>query len=126
MVTGYKIYVDGVDITSYGTPAGYTVGYSLQDGGQGGLMLDGSERVDELSQRPVVTFPCMPLSEGRLNELYSLVVSEPIHSLNFYDPAQGQRTMRVRRSVSSPRYRGRGADGNLYWSGITITFRGIE
>ena len=126
MMNGYKIYLDGVDISQYGTPAGYSVGYQFEDGGQGGLMLSGAERVDELAKWPVITFPCMPLTDGQLQELFSLVLSVSTHSLNYYDPEKGQRTIRVKRSVSTPKYKGKGVDGNLYWTGVTVTFRGID
>ena len=126
MINGYEIYLDGVDLSPYGTPAGYSVGYQFEDGGQGGLMLDGSERVDELARWPVITFPCMPLTDEQLQQLLSLVVRFSTHSLNYYDPERGQRTIRVKRSVSTSKYRGRGADGNMYWTGVTLTFRGVE
>lgn len=122
----HKIYLDGVNIGRFGTQVGYSVTYEFEDGGQGGLMLDGSERVDELRRRPVITYPCMPLTEDQLQELYSLVLPYATHSLNFYDPEQGQRTISVKRSVSNAKYRGRGADGNLYWTGIVLTFKGIK
>lgn len=121
----HEIYLDGVDLTQYGTQTGYSVGYTFEDGGQGGLMLDGSTRVDELATLAVITHPCMPLTEGQLRDLLSLVLPFSTHTLNYYDPSSGQRTIRVRRSVSQPKYRGRGADGNLYWTGITLTFREI-
>lgn len=126
MITGHEIYLDGVDISPYGTPRGYSVGYQFEDGGQGGLMLDGSERVDELAKWAVITFPCMPLSEANLKTLYNLVLGFSTHSLNYYDPEVGQVTKRVRRSVSAPKYKGYGADGNMYWTGVTLTFKVIE
>lgn len=126
MITGHEIYLDGVDISPYGTPRGYSVGYQFEDGGQGGLMLDGSERVDELAKWAVIMFPCMPLSEANLKTLYNLVLGFSTHSLNYYDPEVGQVTKRVRRSVSAPKYKGYGADGNMYWTGVTLTFKVIE
>lgn len=122
----HEIYLDGVDISSFGTPTGYSVGWEFEDGGQGGLMLDGSKRVDELAKWPIITFPCMPLTEAQLQELLSMVLSFSTHTLNYYDPEKGQRTIRVKRSVSVPRYRGMGADGNLYWIDVVVTFEGIS
>lgn len=126
MITGHEIYLDGVDLGPFATPAGYSVAYQFEDGGQGGIMLDGSERVDELAKRPVITFPCMPLSEAQLRELYSLILPFPTHSLNYYDPEKGQRTITVRRSVATSKFRGVGADGNMYWTGVVVTFKGIK
>lgn len=121
----HEIYLDGVSLAPYGTPAGYSVHYEITDGGQGGLMLSGAERVDELAKWPVIEYPCMPLTEGQLQTLLSLV-SASTHNLNYYDPENGQRTKRVRRSVSKPKFRGKGADGNLYWVGVTLTFKVIN
>lgn len=121
----HDIYLDNVSIKEYGTPAGYTVAYQIEDGGQGGVMLDGSERVDELAKWAVITYPCMPLTEAQLQTLYTLVLDATTHNLNYYDPKSGQRTIRVRRSVSAPKYRGLGADGNMYWTGIVLTFKEI-
>ena len=126
MVIGYELYLDGFDLTPYGTPHGYSVAYQIKNGGQGGLMLDGSERIDELAVFPVVTFPCMPLTESQLMELMNIVMEEPIHELEYHDPAQGWRTLRVRRQVSKPTYRGIGANGEKYWVGVVLTLNGIE
>ena len=89
-------------------------------------MLDGSERVDELAQWAVITFPCMPLTEGQLQTLLSMVIPSPTHKLTYYDPTHGDRTIYVRRSVSTPKNRGKGADGNEYWTGIVLTFKEIR
>ena len=114
--------VDGV---TWGWPCDIERAAEMTPSQISGLMLDGSTRVDELATLAVITHPCMPLTEGQLRDLLSLVLPFSTHTLNYYDPSSGQRTIRVRRSVSQPKYRGRGADGNLYWTGITLTFREI-
>ena len=122
----HPLYVDGVNISQYGTPAGASVGFDFVDGGQGGYMLDGSDKVDEMAKWAIITYPCMPLSETDLQALLSLVFVGAVHTITYYDPVRGDRTIRARRSISQPKERGKGADGKTYWTGIVLTFKEVH
>lgn len=114
--------IDGMNITSKCPSVGYYVRYDIRDGGQGGLMLDGSQTEDELAQKSVVVFPLMPMAEADLKTFLELVMPTPAHSVSYYDPWKGYRTMTGIRSIADVNYAGVGADGNPYWKTKAITF----
>lgn len=114
------ILIDGIDYTSYFAETGYQVSYSTINGGQGGYTLAGTSIVDELDQKAVVTLPCMPLTEAQFRTILEALMPTPVHSVTYYDPLYGTRTVSMVRSVISGKYRGQGADLNEYWTGQVI------
>ena len=116
-----RIVIDTVNFSSYFTDPGYQVGYVSKDGGQGGMMLNGSESVDELAVKSVITLPCMPLDEGQLNRLLEVLMPTPLHTVEYFDPRfGGQRTAIMKRSMPTMKYRGFGTNAKEYWTGMVI------
>lgn len=117
------LVIDGVDVGAMCPRAGYTVEYDFINGGQGGLMMDGTQSVDELTQKEVVSFPLLPLTKEQAEIVLDLIVSTPLHQVRYISPRLGQVQKTMRRSVSNIQYRGFGATGNEYWTGLVITLR---
>lgn len=118
-----SLIIDGQDYSSYFTQAGYSVEYASVDGGQGGVMLNGDRVVDELMVKAVIKLPCMPLSDAQISRLLSQVYTGVYHTVRYYDSMRGvNRTISAIRDVSSQVYRGTGANGVEYWTGMVITF----
>lgn len=117
------LIIDGLDISQLCPQAGYTVSYEFVNGGQGGLMMDATESVDELGQKEIVNFPLMPLTEEQAKTVLELVIPTAIHQVLYISPKDGTRTRTMRRSVNQITYRGRGGTGNEYWTGLVLTFR---
>lgn len=117
------LIIDGVDISRLCPAAGYTVSYEFVDGGQGGLMMDASESVDELGQKEIITFPLLPLTEEQAKQVLDLVIPQPLHQVQYISPKDGTTQHTMRRTISQAQYRGRGGTGNQYWTGIVLTFK---
>ena len=126
-ITGKTAILNGMDLTALGviTRAGYSVEYVPVDGGQGGLMQDGSTKEDELGIKTIVSFPLMPMQEYLNSRLLKTVYDSTETRLTYFDPKTGKdRTMRTLRGRLSPMtYRGFGGDGNAYWThGSVLVF----
>ena len=68
---GHRLVIDGVDMSALYPNITYNVWYEIEDGGQGGLMLDGSDRDDELARWLCVNIPCYPLTEAQVSDMYN-------------------------------------------------------
>ena len=116
------LIINGINVTTYLPPAGYSVGYEPVDGGQGGIMQDGTYTEDEIALKAVILIPCMPLNGTQIAALLSNVFSGKYCTVQYFDPMRNEnRQINARRSVSSQKYRGVGADNNDYWTGTVIT-----
>lgn len=113
---------NGVDVTNMLTPAGYEVEYVSVQGDNGGRTKDGSYVEDEIAVKAVIKAPFIPLNESDLSALLSVIYSATYVSLYYFDPkANAYKTITARKSVSSQKYRGKGADGKEYWTGTVVT-----
>lgn len=116
--------LNGKDYTSWFARAGYTVRYEPVDGGQGGVMQDGTYTEDEIALKAAITLQCMPLNEIQLGAILTEIYSVKYVNLTYFDPkTRGTRTIQARRSASEQKYRGFGADGREYWTGTVITLK---
>lgn len=118
------LVIDGtLNLSSYSPRENqYTVGYMFVDGTQGGTMLSGGMTVDELKVREQVTYPLLPLTDDQISTVLALVLNNPVHTVHYYSPWKGERTIRMRREIGTLKQRGRGADGNSYWTGAALVF----
>ena len=116
------IKINDVDFTSMFTPVGYAVGYKSIQGNNGGLMLDGSYTEDEISQKAVISLPCMPLNSTDLSSLLSNIYGSVYPKVYYFDPKVGDyREIYTRRNETEQQFRGFGTDGKEYWTGTVIT-----
>lgn len=114
--------INGIDFADYFTEVGYSVSYASVQGNNAGLMLDGSYTEDEIAQKAVITFNCMPLNETQISRLLTEIYGASYHTVTYFDPKSGtERTITARRSVSEQKYRGYGADTKEYWTGTVVT-----
>lgn len=118
------LIIDNNVYTSYFPEAGYQVGYFSVDGGQGGIAINGESIDDELAVKAEITLPAMPLDSARLSSLLRTIYSSVYHDVTYFDPrTNSQRTITAKRSVAPVKYRGYGANGLEYWTGVVITLR---
>lgn len=81
------IRINGIDFTSCVPRAGYMVTYKKMDGGQGGMMLDGSTTVDTLAIKAVVTVPVLPsLGDAAISTILSELLVSDYPTLSYFDP----------------------------------------
>lgn len=117
------IHINGTDYTSLVTRYGYTVSYAKVDGGQGGVMLDGSQTVDVLAIKAVITVPLMPLFESQLNALIADVLSLDYPTLYYYDPRSGDyREVQTIMSEPQMQHVGHSVVDDEIWLAGTLTF----
>lgn len=118
-----ELIIDNTIFTPYFTGTGYEVIYNSIDGGQGGLALNGESIDDEVALKAQVRLPAMPLDSQSLSALLRVVYNGIYHRVTYHDPrTNAPRTMTAKRAVSSQKYRGYGANGVEYWTGIVVTF----
>ena len=114
--------LNGVDMSTHFTRYGYTVSYKSIRGNLAGYMLDGSYTDDVRDRKAVVTLICMPQTDAQMKILLEAVLQDYV-PLEYYDP----RTATMRSAMFMPsdpeqKYRGKGADGNDYWTGTKVEF----
>lgn len=113
---------NGIDVTNMLTPAGYVVEYVSVQGDNGGSTKSGSYVEDEIAVKAVIKAFFRPLNESDLSALLSNIYSYVYVSVYYFDPkTNAYRTITARRTVSSQKYRGKGADGKEYWTGTVVT-----
>lgn len=116
--------INGIDFTGYFPREGYSVSYESIQGSNAGLMLDGSYTEDEIAQKATVTLNCMPLNEVQLATLLAEINGTLYPMVYFFDPLLASyRTMQVRRTLTTQKYRGFGGTGVEYWTGTVVTLK---
>ena len=86
-------------------------------------MKDGSFVDDVLAYKAVITVTCMPLTQTELESINNALYLYDYPSVDFYDP----KTKTTRRAECTfeaypAMERGKGADGNIRWIGMGVTF----
>lgn len=87
-MTRLPFTVDGVDFSQKINRLMYSVGYEKREGSNGGLMLDGSETVDILAYKAVVTVQTNTLTDSEAAALVSALL-KPYVQLTYWDLKTG-------------------------------------
>ena len=116
--------INGVDFTDYFPPAGLEISYIEEGGSNAGISILGSTIKDVLAVKAVVSSPLMPLTEEQQGYfLRTLMGSGDFVSLYYFEPSiEGYRTAAMSYEISKTKHRGTGADGNEYWTGLSVKF----
>ena len=120
------LIVNNENLSALYPDGSYRVDFESIDGTQGGVMLSGGETVDELKLREIVTFPLFPLTDLQVQNVLALVMVKPVHTVHYFSPWKGERTIEMIRTVRTARYRGKGLNGETYWTGLELSFREKE
>lgn len=83
-MTRLPFVVDDVDFSAKINRFSYAVGYEKREGSNGGLMLDGSETVDILAFKAVVTVSTNGMRSEELAQLLTALL-KPYVQLQFFD-----------------------------------------
>ena len=120
----YTFKINGVDFTSYTTDGGYVSSPIKLDGGQGGMMLDGSETEDTIRVKMQITVPIMPLTATQLSTLQAAILEFDYPEIYFYDSVQSTyREAETIVSMPTPRHRGKSITGDEIWIIDPLVFR---
>ena len=117
------IQINGTDYTNLFPPAGYEVSYAKITGNNEGTMLNGAYTEDTIAIKAVVSSPLIPLTEAQQSGFIQNLLSNDYATVYYFDPRKNAyRTAVMQYNISTTKHRGTGADGNEYWTGITVTF----
>lgn len=120
----YTFKINGVDFTSYTTDGSYVSAPIKLDGGQGGMMLDGSETEDTIRIKMQITVPIMPLTATQLSTLQAAILEFDYPEVYFYDSVQSTyREAETIVSMPTPRHRGKSITGDEIWIIDPLVFR---
>jgi len=123
MTVQKPIYINGTDYTALFPAAGYEVNYIKETGANAGLMINGAYNEDTLALKAVVSSPLMPVDEDQQAAFLQDVMSSDYASVYYFEPSRKNfRTAVMRWELGKTKYRGLGADGKLYWTGMAVTF----
>lgn len=79
------LIINGQDLSAYVDYRGYSVEYELREGGNGGMMLDGSLTVDVLARKMVCHFALNAIRSTALQAI-QLLVQQDYVSATVFDP----------------------------------------
>ena len=117
------ININGVDFTSYFTTSGFVCAYTKIDGGNGGTMKNGDTIQDIVAVKARGQATCMPLTEEQQKKLLSTIYSSQPVLIQYFDARTGSdRTVEAYMETNETVYRGVGATGNTYWTGLVVSF----
>ena len=117
------ININGADFTSYFPPPGVVCAYTKIDGGNGGTMKNGDTIQDIVAVKARGQATCMPLTEEQQKTLLSTIYSSQPVLLQYFDARTGaDRTVEAYMETNETVYRGVGATGNTYWTGLVVSF----
>lgn len=120
----YTFKINGVDFTSLVPGGGYISAPIKLDGGQGGMMLDGSETEDTIRVKMQITVPIMPLTAAQLSTLQQAVLEFDYPEIYFFDSVQGvYRECETIVSLPAPRHRGMNIMQDEIWIIDPLVFR---
>ena len=117
------IFINGIDCSSMFTRYGYDTDYFKVEGNAGGIMLDGSETVDVLRIKALVTMAVMPMTEVEMSRFVNLVSSDYV-DVTYFDIKQlGYRTIKAIPSEVSTRHLMTNAFDDEMWSAKAVSFK---
>lgn len=116
------VIIDGVDFSADFNKYGSSVRYKPREGENGGMMLDGSMRVDVLAWKAVLTLPCNDVTGDRLSALLQATMKAEV-SVTFWDPQlNAQRTaIFINPELSDQTLTLQTAEDVRWYSGMTLT-----
>ena len=122
MIYDKKANLNGLDFSVFTPPVHYDIEYKTRDGGQGGLMQDGSMREDILARKAVITLYLPPLNDENMGWLLQAIWKDP-SELEYFDLIE-QRYITIstlRGQLATAQDMGQGTDRNNYWYANTLT-----
>lgn len=114
--------MDGVNFAGFLQRYGIAIQYEKVYGNNGGLMINGSETVDLVKVRKVLTAACNPLTSAQLSTLADVCKREYV-SVRYTDPAEGGDVRIDAVPTLSAASEALITGGITYWTGAVITLR---
>lgn len=117
------LIIDGTEFSPMFNRYQYTVGYIPQTGENGGIMLDGSETVDVLKWKAVLTLPANDLKAEDLSRLLS-ACAQTYLAVTYFDTRTNQeRQALFIPEIGESRFAMMTAQGVKWFSGMAVTLR---
>lgn len=112
--------LNGIDFSKDIYRKGLAVQYKKVYGKNGGTMIDGSQTVDLLTVKTVLSAACNPLTSARLSALSSVCRDEYIF-VEYADPEAGADLRLEMIPELSTAKKTMVVNGVTYWEGVTIS-----
>lgn len=113
--------INGIDFSPYLYRYGLAIQYSKVYGDNGGVLVDGTEVVDLVKVRTILTAACNPLTSERLSKLADVCREEYV-VVDFEDPNGGRQRKEMIPDLSAAN-KSLTVGGITYWEGLVITLR---
>lgn len=111
------------DISNYVEKNSYSVSYETREGGNGGMMLDGSWTSDIIAYKAIVTFTLIGISSAHLSDIIGGCLN-PYVDLNYFDTrTNSQRTSQFMPVVGAATYAFARHGLDYFKGGMALTFR---
>lgn len=113
--------INGVDVSPCLYRYGLAIQYSKVYGGNGGTLMDGTEVVDLVKVRTILTAACNPLTSERLSKLAEVCREEYV-IVDYEDPS-GARQRKEMIPELSAATKSLTVGGITHWEGAVLTLR---
>lgn len=117
------ILINGIDCSPIFGRYGYTTNYKKINGAAGGTMLDGSQTVDVLAVKAVITFEIIPATEAEISKLVKMLYSADYCDVTYFDiRINDYRTIECIPSEMTAKHLMTNAFGDEMWRVEAVTF----
>ena len=115
--------LNDLDITNMVQRYGIGFGYEKREGSNGGMMLDGSETVDVLAWKSVLTIPMNPMTKDEQSAVLQEVMSDYV-TVYYYEPKiAGYKSASFIPTVGASSAAILRVDGAYWFQGLALTLR---
>ena len=119
--------INAEDFSALANKYGYSIGYVLKNGPNGGEMEDGSEVIDRRAVMASIAWQMNDMPSADLNRLLSICLKDPLLSVYYFDP----RTNKARTSVFTAEVGVSNVllytlDGARWFKGPLLTLREVQ
>lgn len=113
--------INGIDFSADIYRYGFAIQHQKRYGNNGFTAIDGTELVDLIATKQVVTAACNPLTSRRLSALSEACADEYV-AAQYTDPVKGEVRLEMIAEVSAAN-KSLTVDGVTYWKDIVVSLR---
>lgn len=121
------LHINAIDFSSIANKYGYTVGYILKNGPNGGDMQNGTEIIDRREVMANIVWKINDIPADELSRLLQVCTVDPYLSVQYFDPRlNGTRTSVFTAEIGQQQVLLYTGTGPVWFSGPVLTLREVQ
>lgn len=121
------LYINALDFSRMANKYGYTVGYALKNGPNGGDMQDGTEVIDRREVMANIVWKMNDIPTDELSRLLQVCTADPYLSVQYFEPRiNGPRTSIFTAEIGPQQVLLYTGSGPVWFNGPVLTLREVQ